>query len=242
MRATDFEFRNRFWMFGAIYGIAFYCYRFDHVNAGVALLHWLAPSINEDSPAGLRALHVIFGVGALFLAAFAIIRTWATSYLQADVVHDSKIRTEGLVGDGPYRYVRNPLYFANLLQAIGIGLLASRLGWLIAVGVNLLFQYRLILREESELLRTQGESYRRFISAVPRLWPAIRPKIPPSGISPRWRQAFAGESFFWIFALALVCFAITLNVKLTGIFLGVSILGYMLMQLAGRWGSKRSAA
>lgn len=242
MRASNFEFRNRFWIFGAIYGIAFYCYRFDHVNAGAALLHFFAPSLNENSPEGIRALHLIFTVGALFLIAFAAIRTWSTAYLQTSVVHDSKIRTEGLVGDGPYRHVRNPLYFANLLHAIGLGLLASRLGWVVAVVGNLLFQYRLILREEHELLQTQGESYRRYLSAVPRFWPSIRPRIPPSGLAPKWGQAFAGESFFWIFALASIAFAITLNLKLTGIFLGVSILGYFLMQLAGRRSAKSGSA
>jgi protein-S-isoprenylcysteine O-methyltransferase Ste14 len=242
MRATDFEFRQRFWIFGAIYGIAFYCYRFDHVNTGAALLHWLAPSISEDTPAGMRALHIIFGVSALFLVAFAAIRTWATAYLKTDVVQDSKIRTEALVGDGPYRHVRNPLYFANLLMAIGLGMLASRLGWLIAVGGTLLFQYRLILREESELLRTQGERYRAFLSAVPRFFPAIRPRIPSSGITPKWGQAFAGESFFWMFTLGSLCFAITLDLRLAGICLGVSMLGYFVMQFAGKRRSKRSAA
>lgn len=242
MRATNFEFRNRFWIFGAIYGIGFYCYQFDHVNAGVALLHWLAPSVDENSAAGLRALHIIFGIGAIFMVGFAVVRTWATAYLQADVVHDSNIRTEALVGDGPYRYVRNPLYFANLLQAFGIGMLASRLGWLIIVVGNILFQYRLILREESELLQTQGESYRRFITAVPRLLPSLRPRIPSSGIAPKWGQAFAGESFFWIFALASISFAITLNLKLTGIFLGVSVAAYFLLRLAGKSSGKQTSA
>ena len=38
MRATGFEFRNRFWMMGVIFWLGFFCYSFDQVNAGVALL------------------------------------------------------------------------------------------------------------------------------------------------------------------------------------------------------------
>lgn len=242
MCATDFEFRHRFWIFGAIYGIAFYCYRFDHVNSAVALLHWLAPRLDVNSPAALPALRLIFSIGALFFVAFAIIRTWATAYLQTDVVHDSEIRTEALVADGPYRFTRNPLYFANLLMAIGVGMMASRLGWIIAVGGTLLFQYRLILREESELLRTQGESYRAFVSAVPRFFPALHPKVPSSGARPRWGQAFAGETFFWIFTLASICFAITLDMKIAAIFWGISMVGYAVMQFLRRRSRKHIAA
>jgi hypothetical protein len=127
-------------------------------------------------------------------------------------------------------------------MAMGMGLLASRLGWLVAVVGTLLFQDRLILREESELLRTQGQSYRAYLAAVPRLFPAIRPRISSSGITPKWGQAFAGETFFWIFTLASLCFAITLNMKLVGICFGVSMLGYAVLQFVGRRRSKRSAA
>lgn len=242
MRATDFEFRHRFWIFGAIYGLAFYCYRFDSVNASQALLYWLAPGLRADDAGTLRALHLIFGLSALLLFGFAALRTWATSYLQTAVVHDSKIHSETLVGDGPYRYVRNPLYFANLLMAMGIGMMASRLGWFVSVGGTLLFQYRLILREESELLHSQSENYRAYLASVPRFLPALRPRIPSSGAAPQWAQAFAGETFFWIFFLGMLAFAITLDIKIAGICVGVSMLGYAVMQFAGRKHSKRGAA
>ena len=32
MKATDFEFRNRFWIFGLIFGLGFWLYALDHVN------------------------------------------------------------------------------------------------------------------------------------------------------------------------------------------------------------------
>jgi hypothetical protein len=100
----------------------------------------------------------------------------------------------------------------------------------------------LILREESELLQRQGESYRAYLAGVPRFWPSVRPRIPASGARPKWGQAFAGEAFFWTFPLAGLCFAITLDMRATGIFFGISMLGYWLMQLGRKRRAKRSAA
>lgn len=75
-------------------------------------------------------------------------RTWGAAYLRSEVVHDSNLRNETLVADGPFRYVRNPLYFGNVLLAAGMGLFASRLGWLILALGMVVFVYRLIGREE----------------------------------------------------------------------------------------------
>ena len=72
-------------------------------------------------------------------------------------MRDSKIHTERLLADGPYRYVRNPLYLGNIFMAAGMGLMASRSGFLILLLGMTVFVIRLILREEAELLRDQGD-------------------------------------------------------------------------------------
>jgi len=69
----------------------------------------------------------------------------------------------------------------------------------------------LILREEESLLKTQGESYRAYCQAVPRFWPAVTPRVPAGNRRPQWLQAFAGESFVWLFGLAELLVAITLR-------------------------------
>jgi hypothetical protein len=48
-------------------------------------------------------------------------------------MRDSRVHTERVLADGPYRYVRNPLYLGNILMATGIGLMASRIGFLVLV-------------------------------------------------------------------------------------------------------------
>jgi len=94
------------------------------------------------------------------------------------------------------------------------------------VGAMWLFLYRLIRREEHALLLTQGEPYRAYLKAVPRLNPALRPRIPAGGRRPRWGQAFAGEMFFWLIGVAVLAFAITLILKLMGLVFGLSFVVY----------------
>src|SRR2546430_1608841 len=82
---------------------------------------------------------------------------------------DPKLRTERLVADGPYRHVRNPLYLGTDLLALAMTPLASRLGAVTLAAGIFFFNLRLINREEAGLRAAQGESYARFMEAIPRL-------------------------------------------------------------------------
>jgi hypothetical protein len=153
---------------------------------------------------------VIIG-GALLVFVSAVLRTWAAAYLRTAIVHDTAQHSEALVADGPFRYVRNPLYLATLPMAAGIGVLASRFGFIFLVLANWIFVYRLIFREEEALRQSQGESYRAYCTAVSRFWPSLRPRAPSGNLSPRWGQAFVGESFVWLFGVAELAIAATLS-------------------------------
>ncbi len=214
MRATDFEFRHRFWIIAFIFWLSFTWYSFDHVNAGIGLLRVLAdPGLDFTSRHGRSLLRLIFLVASLFVSLGAMVRTWGSAYLRSDVVHDRHLHSERLVADGPYRHVRNPLYLGNVLMAMGVGLFASRTGWFILVLGMLLFICRLIGREETGLKEAQGEPYGRYLMTVPRLWPSLRPLLPSGGMAPQWKQAWLGESFMWAFTLASIGFAITLRLR-----------------------------
>ena len=96
------------------------------------------------------------------------------------------MHSDRLTAGGPYRYVRNPLYLGTILLALGLGAMATRFGSAImVVGVPVIV-YRLILREEAGLLASQGESYREYFRAVPRLIPALRPRVPLGEARPDW--------------------------------------------------------
>jgi len=129
-------------------------------------------------------------------------------------MRDRRVHTDRLLADGPYRYVRYPLYLGNILMAVGIGFMASRIGFVIlSVGMTVSV-IRLLLREEFELLRDQGEPYRRYCAAVPRLVPMLTPRVPPAGNEPQWGQAFRAELMYWLMAVAMFVFTVTLDIRI----------------------------
>lgn len=220
MKATDWEFRNRALIFGLIFAVTFSLGALDHQNATEVVAEWLSirVGLNADFLARL-----IFAFAAVLLIVAAFIRTWASAYLHAGVVYAAEVKTESLVADGPYRFVRNPLYFANVLMAVSLGGMMSRTGCFVAVVVMLVFCSRLILREESELQATQGETYERYRKMVPRLWPSLRPQIAAAARQPKFIAGFTAEFWYWGIAVALTAFAITLNTMLFFVILGASI-------------------
>ncbi len=224
--ATDFEFKQRFWFIGAIIFAGFFTYQFDHINFAAALARKiLGPGVAIDSPQFDRCQLAIIAAGAAIVALGALVRSWAESYLHSSIVHDANLHSDQLVAEGPYRHLRNPLYLGSDLLAVGLGTLASRLGFVFMVVGMFLFTYRLILREEAGLLATQGESYRRYCNAVPRLWPSLRPRIPSGGAQPNWRDGFSGELFFWSFAAAMFAFVFT---QRNSVLWGVVALGFVI--------------
>ena len=220
MKATNWEFKNRALVFGLIFAFSFPLYVLDHENSTAALSNWLAARLQMD---GNFLAHVLFAFAGLLLVVAAVIRTWASAYLQKEVVYAAEVKTQWLVADGPYRRVRNPLYFANVLMALGMGSMMSRTGFLVVLLAMLAFCYRLIIREEGELQEGQGEEYERYRKAVPRLVPSLRPRIASSDRKAMWTDGFKAESWYWGFAVALVVFAVTLKIKIFFLILGASI-------------------
>ena len=118
MKATEFEFRHRAFLNLVQIWLAFQVYVLDRTN----IIWWFC--LWNRLPGADRA-RLVFSFAALLIGAAAAIRTWAAAYLGSEVVHDQTLHTERLVADGPYRHVRNPLYFGSLLLSIGLGFLAS---------------------------------------------------------------------------------------------------------------------
>lgn len=225
MRASEFEFRHRFWIIFALFWAGFLVYSIQHANLAVVLLHAVSPGAEKSE----NALRAVFGFAALLGILAGALRTWASAYLRSDVVHDTALRTEGLVADGPFRFVRNPLYLGNILLAFGMALLMSPLGAFLVVFGQTFFLVRLIRREEWELLHSEGERFSAYRAAVPMLVPSLVPRVPSGRTEPHWVEGLVGESFSWILALAMVAFALTLNSRIIPYFVGVGFIVYWLL-------------
>jgi protein-S-isoprenylcysteine O-methyltransferase Ste14 len=231
MKATHWEFTNRAMLFGLIFAVSFPLYFLDHQNSTVALADWIASRLQMN---GDLVARLLFAFAALLLVVAALIRTWASSYLHAGVVYAAEVKTASLVADGPYRQVRNPLYFANVLMIIAMGAMMSRVGFFVAMAAMLVFCYRLILREEAELQANQGEQYEAYRKAVPRLWPILWPRIASAGRQAIWAEGFKAESWYWGFAAALVAFAITLKLTVFFVILAASLVLFWVSSIVAR--------
>jgi protein-S-isoprenylcysteine O-methyltransferase Ste14 len=211
MRATEIEFQQRFLFIGGIFVVAFALYRVDHVNVVQRALDLMAPTL--DGATRQLLLRCIYLAGAGLGVLGVLLRTWATAFLRADVVHDPELHSDRLVADGPYRHVRNPLYLGLMLLVVGMSLLASMPGAVVMLVGQSLFVMRLAGREEAALLAEHGESFRRYLRAVPRFVPALRARVPSAGAKAHWANALVGESFLLAMVAGIVAFAITFNMQ-----------------------------
>jgi protein-S-isoprenylcysteine O-methyltransferase Ste14 len=76
--------------------------------------------------------------------------------------------------DGPFRWVRNPIFSWMILTAAGLALLVpntASLAGLAALVFGIELQVRLV--EEPYLLRTHGEAYASWASLTGRFFPGI---------------------------------------------------------------------
>jgi protein-S-isoprenylcysteine O-methyltransferase Ste14 len=213
--ASRFEFQHRTWFIFGIFCVGLSCYWFDPQNSGVVLARVLHSNVPLFQALSLRSsIRLVFLVGAFVVALGGLIRAWGAAYLRADVVHDSSVRTERLVADGPFRYTRNPLYFGLLIGVFGAGPLFSRAGWVVQMALASVFCYRLIRREEAELYLVQGDTFVAYYQAVPRLLPALRARVSASGELPHWYEAFAAQTPWWAIAAGEVAYALTLRLSI----------------------------
>lgn len=80
-----------------------------------------------------------------------------------------------LVVEGPYRYVRNPLYDTDFLLILGTALLARSWGLVLLAALYLLQLALQLPLEERELRQRFGHRYRRYCQLVPRFVPRLKP-------------------------------------------------------------------
>ncbi len=196
MGATKLEFRLRMAINLAIILMGFWAPWTDtrQIGARIPLLEWLPL---ELSRLGLLSFTVasplIIVLAAILAATGAVLRVWGTAYLGPATVHSMNMKAGSVMADGPYRYVRNPLYLGLWFMVAAIAFLMPPTGALCAMGLLSIFLMRLILGEEAFLSAQLGEPYRDYLRAVPRLVPRLRISLPSAGGSPQWLRALLVE-------------------------------------------------
>ncbi len=204
-KPSPWWYRQRGSVIGAIFGLGFFFgnMRADGQPSLPAALVWGV----REGDAGVQALCWL-GI-VLVLLAWAV-RVWGTAYLCGDVVFAPNVQRDRLIVDGPFRYVRNPLYLGNVLLACGMGLYAPPLGFAIIVAGNVVLVAMLANEEAKQLALEYGAEYAAYGAAVPAFVPRLTPAAFPSAgrIAPHVRAAFFAESFMLAMAAALVPIAL----------------------------------
>jgi protein-S-isoprenylcysteine O-methyltransferase Ste14 len=132
------------------------------------------------------ALSIALGLPLAFAGEF--MRCFAVGYSGATTRGDT-VTAPQLVTAGPYAHLRNPLYAANAVTALGfalaftgglrpwarLALAGGTLGTMLAVYATI------VPHEEGFLRETFGDAYEAYANRVPRLFPRVTPAQPQAG-------------------------------------------------------------
>ncbi len=189
MGATKIEFRLRMLILVAIVFLGFYAPWIEVWGFGprIPLMEWLALELARTGllPFAVAA-PVVIVLASLVAAVGVVFRVWGTAYLGYGTVHHQQMQAGAVMADGPYRYLRNPLYVGGWFMFAAMAFLMPPSGALVSMTLATIFFLRLILAEEAFLSVQLGEPYREYLRAVPRLFPSLRPGLPPAGHKPHW--------------------------------------------------------
>jgi len=132
-------------------------------------------------------------IAALIAAKAVLFRVCGTAYLGPGTVNSATMLAGNVVADGPYRYVRNPLYIGVWCMVIAMTFLMPVTGAAFSAILITIFAIRLTLGEEAFLSVKLGEPYLAYLKAVPRFIPRLRGALSPAGAKPHWVRALLTE-------------------------------------------------
>jgi protein-S-isoprenylcysteine O-methyltransferase Ste14 len=200
MGATKIEFRLRVFLMVAVVSLGFWSPWIETWGGQnsfaqrIPLLEWLALQLSRLGLISFTvASSLVIVAGALIAAAGAILRVWGTACLGTSIVNNTGIKAGVLVADGPYRYIRNPLYLGSWCMFAAMALIMPVSGALFAMVLLSVLHVRLILAEEAFLAVQLGEPYQTYLRTVPRLIPRLKTGLVSAGSKPHWLHAVLAE-------------------------------------------------
>lgn len=140
-------------------------------------------------------------------------RLWGVCYAGSETRTTGSVGGTYLVVSGAFSYLRNPLYFGNILMYLGVGIMSMALFPYLQIIAFIFFfiQYHFIINEEEQYLqKTFGEEYSDYKKNVPRLFPKFSPyknesiQQPPLNIKAGLRSERRTLQAFGIVSLILI--------------------------------------
>jgi protein-S-isoprenylcysteine O-methyltransferase Ste14 len=121
-------------------------------------------------------LPLLAAIGLPIALAGGFVRAYASGFI---------VKNQQLATDGPYRFVRHPLYSGNILLVVGFGLACSR-WWALPVALAFFWFYypTAIEYEDRKLKGIFGAAWEQWSARTPALIPRFG-SIPPAGTGDR---------------------------------------------------------
>ena len=196
MGAGSIEFKLRMPINAAIIILGFWAPWIEAWKIGrrISLVEWLSLELSRTGAISFGATTTgVIMAAALFAALSAWFRIWGSAYLGPSTVSNASMIAGKVMADGPYRYVRNPLYIGLWFMVAAMAFLMPATGALFAIVLITVFAMRLTLGEETFLKAQLGQPYEAYLHAVPRFVPRLRGIPSPSGAKPHWLRAALTE-------------------------------------------------
>ncbi len=138
-------------------------------------------------------------VGLIFVLIGEFIRIWANAWAGSETRTTGGVGGTFLVINGPYAYVRNPLYIGNIIIYFGLGIMSNAVFPYLQIFalVYFLYQYYEIVKEEEKFLMDKfGEDYKDYCKNVNRFLPKFTKYKNSSVVQPEflWRKGLQSES------------------------------------------------
>lgn len=140
----------------------------------------------DYTPIPLILLLLVFGepsvksatLGLLLIVLGELIRIYSVGFIGTISRTRSQSLGARLISDGPFAYVRNPLYVGNFLITLGFAVF-GHIVWIAALTIFLFaLQYFFIVAYEEDLLVSRfGEEYEDYRLRVPRWIPERLPEL-----------------------------------------------------------------
>lgn len=153
--------------------------------------------------------------GFIILLMGESLRFWGVAYAGGET-RTTKVGASGLVTQGPFAYIRNPLYAGNLLIYFGISIMDNSLfPYLQIIGVIFFsIQYYLIVKDEETFLRDKfKDKYDDYFNSVPSFFPNFKPydESKQSKLKSNYKESYRSEkrtfqAISWILVLIVLTY------------------------------------